>query len=175
MFLAHKVSLPKWEPHPDLAEGEFQADAITVDLRTVNNTLSFWRCGDTEPAEENIREAGLAMASTMDRANSIDLVWFDKGELEQAGYIVRQTDGVTKVPDLCSHHYDVCSLDYTRLGDLANRVKKAIANGQFHKFRRKQVLDLVVDAAALGRIDTEQLKCTLRIEVQKALDQRLKQ
>ena len=100
MFLARKISFPKWETHPDLSAGEIQADAITADLRTFGNKLSVWRCGDAKPAYGDIQEAALAMASTMDRANKFDLVWFDKGELERAGFIIKQTAGETSVAGL---------------------------------------------------------------------------
>ena len=174
MFLARKVSLPKWETHPDLSEGEIQADAITADLRTFDNRLSVWCCGDEGPACEDLQKAALAMASTMDRANTIDLVWIDKGELERAGFIIRQSEGETCVPDLVSLHYDVCSLDYAKLGAMACLVEKAIANGQSRRFRRKQVLDLIVDATVKGRVDQDQLKCSLKKDVQKEIDKRRK-
>ena len=175
MFLARKINFPKWGTHPDLSAGEIQADAITADLRTFGNKLSVWRCGDAKPACGDIQEAALAMASTMDRANKFDLVWFDKGELELAGFIIKQTAGETSVPDLVSLHYDVCGLDFSRLGEIAFRVGTAIANGQYRQFRRKQMLDLVVDAAELGRVDTKLLKCTLSKEVQKATNERHKE
>ena len=175
MFLARKISLAKWMPHQGFAEGEIRADAITADLRTSGNALSVWRCGDNQPTETDIRDAALAMASLMERADTIDLAWFDKGELEQAGHNVQQKDGVTNVPDLRSNHYDIHDLDYTRLGDIASRVAKAVENCQYHRFREKQVLELLADAVALHRIDMKCLKCTLRQEVQQALDKRLKQ
>ena len=82
--------------------------------------------------------AALAMASLMERTDTIDLAWFDKRELEQAGHNVQQEDGVTNVPDLRSNHYDIHDLDYTRLGDIASRVAKAVENCQYHRFREKQ-------------------------------------
>ena len=50
MFLARKVSLAKWSKKDELAEGEIPADAVTADLRTQDNKLSFWRCGNGEGA-----------------------------------------------------------------------------------------------------------------------------
>ena len=51
MFLARKISLAKWskkQEQGELAEDEIPADAVTADLRTQDNKLSFWRCGDGE-------------------------------------------------------------------------------------------------------------------------------
>ena len=42
--LARKISRAKWEATKDLGDGEIQADAVSADLRTMGNTLSFWRC-----------------------------------------------------------------------------------------------------------------------------------
>ena len=172
MFLARKISFPKWKQRPDLAEGELRADAVTADLRTVDDALSVWQCGDNEATEKDVQEAALAMASIMDRADTIDLAWLDKDELEQAGHIVRQTSGHTNVLDLRSHHFDICALDYTRLGDIASRIAKAARDGQCHRFRRRAVLDLLADAVELCRIKVAHLKCPLRQQVQDHLDER---
>ena len=48
MFLARKISLAKWSKKGELEVGEIAADAVTADLRTQDNKLSFWRCGDGE-------------------------------------------------------------------------------------------------------------------------------
>ena len=172
MFLARKISLPKWKQHPDLAEGELRADAVTADLRTVDNALSVWQCGDNEATEKDVQEAALAMASIMDRADTIDLAWLGKDELEQAGHIVRQTNGETNVLDLRSHHFDICELNYTRLGDIASRIAKAVRDGQRRRFRRRAVLDLLADAVELDRIKIPYLKCPLRQQVQEHVDER---
>lgn len=55
MYLARKITLSKWEARQGLSEDEIAADAVTADLRTQKNGLSFWRCcpetnGDVEKA-----------------------------------------------------------------------------------------------------------------------------
>ena len=55
MFLARKITRAKWDTGQELSAGEISADAVTSDLRTKENTLSFWRCrtetnGDVEDA-----------------------------------------------------------------------------------------------------------------------------
>ena len=174
MFLARKISLPKWKPNPGFTEGEIPADTITADLRTTDNELSVWRCGDDQPTDADIRDAALAIASAMARADSIVLTWFDKGELHQAGHKIQQEDEVTNVPDLRSHHYNIQHLDYTRLGDIATRVAKAVENCQYRRFRKNQVLDLLADAVEQRRIDIESLDPKLRQEAQQTLDKRSK-
>lgn len=169
MWLAHKVTFSKWEPHPQIEGAEFQADAVTGDLRTYDNVLSFWHCGDDEATDGDVEDAALAMASIMDKANKVELIWLDRGELEQAGYVVEQTNGETRVPDLVSKHYDVGHFDYVRLGDIARRVQTAIANDQCRLFRRGQVLGLLAKAARQKRFDPDSLKDKLRTEVKAEL------
>lgn len=172
MFVARKISRSKWKPHQDLAQWELQADAITGDLRTVGNALSVWHCGEEEATDKDVRDAALAMVSLMDRARPIDLVWFDRDELERAGHKVEQTDGETNVADLCSSHYDICGLDYARLGDVATRVAAAIEEGRYRRFTRREVLELLTDAIASDRLEISVLKCRLRREVQDTADNR---
>ena len=170
MWLAHKVTFSKWDSHPQIEGAEFQADAITADLRTYDNVLSFWHCGDNDVTEVGVEDAALAMASIMDRANKVELVWLDGRELEQAWYLVEQTDGETMVPDLVSKHYDVGYFDYVRIGDVARRVQTAIANGHSRLFRRRQVLGLLAKAARQKRFDPGILKDKLRSEMEAELN-----
>ena len=83
MFLARKVSLAKWSKKDELAEGEIPADAVTADLRTQDNKLSFWRCGNGEGIEVN--EAVLALAAAGTRVDKIDVVWLAVDELRSDG------------------------------------------------------------------------------------------
>ena len=169
MFLAHKISYAKWSKSLDLPVNQIPADAITADLRTQGNTLSFWNCGDNQVTKEALDEVTLAILTDLDKAAKIYLIWLKKETLEQDGYIIKQTDGKTKVPDLVSFHYDVCNLDYKRLGDMARRVQEAVTDGLWKQLRRDEVLELAVNAGRNGRLDTEKLKPKLRSEVESKL------
>lgn len=84
MFLARKITRAKWtHKRGQLAKGEIAADAVTADLRTQDNALSFWRC----PAEarDDIEKAALAIAATRDRVDKIEIVWLTEDELLAAG------------------------------------------------------------------------------------------
>ena len=83
MFLARKITLAKWRSGKDLLEGEISADAVTVDLRTKENSLSFWQCGDE--AQTKIEDAALAIASGWERVDKLDIVWIAGEELEATG------------------------------------------------------------------------------------------
>ena len=60
------------------------------------------------------------------------------------------------------------------LGDIASRVAKAVKDGQWRRFRSRDVLDLLADAVELNRIKINDLKCPLRQQVQNTLDKRRK-
>ena len=72
-FFARKITRAKWMRHPELSAGEIAADAVTADLRTSGNALSFWRCGSA--AEVEVERVALAMAAAGDRIDRLDLVW----------------------------------------------------------------------------------------------------
>ena len=59
--LARKISRAKWEATKDLGDGEIQADAVSADLRTMGNTLSFWRCASA--SDDALGRTVLAMAA----------------------------------------------------------------------------------------------------------------
>ena len=98
MFLARKIAWGKWEPKPDLSNEEIPADAVTGDLRTHENSLSFWRC-HTE-TNSDVEEAALAIAAAGNRIDKIDIVWLVDDELRADGQTLRNSDGRTPIPDL---------------------------------------------------------------------------
>ncbi len=171
MFLAHRISYAKWKKCLNSPLDEISADAITVDLKTQGNTLSFWFCGNDEASEEALNTAALAMCTEMDKASTIHLVYLEKGILESDGYTVAQTVGATKVTDLISLHYDVLGLNYKLLGDMAQRVQQAVSSSRMHKVVRKDLLEMVVGAARDGRLDSTKLKPTFQTEVESKLSQ----
>ncbi|MDE0554264.1 MAG: hypothetical protein OXI24_08630, partial [Candidatus Poribacteria bacterium] len=124
MFLARKISRAKWETKEELSEGEISADAVTADLRTNDNMLSFWRCGSGMKAQ--VEDAALAIAAASDRVDKLDIVWVDEDELKTDGQTLEDTPGRTHVTELIDRHVDVCQLDYVRLGNVAHHVLTAI-------------------------------------------------
>ncbi len=72
MYLVRKINHAKWERTNGLAPGGIPADAVTVDLRTMNNSLSFWRY--TGDHYEGLCEAVLALAAGFERLDKADVV-----------------------------------------------------------------------------------------------------
>ena len=167
MLLARKIARAKWNAQRSVLQGfgaeEIRADAITADLRTRDDALSFWRCptGDRDELEE----VALAIAAMGDRPSKLDLVWLKYVELQADGLVLKNTRGDTPVADLADMHVDVCKLDYVRLGTVARRVVAAIAEQRCCRFSATDVKQLLLAAIREKRIKLDNLKPTLKEKV----------
>ena len=163
MFLARKIARVKWEPKPDLSAGEISADAVTGDLRTHENSLSFWRC-HTE-TNGDVEEAALAIAAAGNRIDKIDIVWLVDDELRADGQTLRDSDGRTPIPDLVDRHVDVCKLDYIHLGKIACRVVAAIEANRWRRLQRAHIKKLLLTAIKEDRVKIDKLEGDVRNEI----------
>lgn len=167
MFLARMIARSKWEPKDGLASDEIPADAITADLRTANNTLSFWQCGQATAPE--VSDAVLAIAAGRDQIQKLDIVWIRMDELESDGQRIRSTQGRTPVAGLSERHVDLYHLDYRRLGRIGNRVAAAISQEQWKRFRQREIVDLLATAVRNGRLSEGDLAEKVRRKLRVAL------
>ena len=152
---------------PELSTGEIAADAVTADLRTSGNALSFWRCGNAAVAE--VECVALAMAAAGDRIDRLDLVWIAEENLAADGQAYEDTDGRTPVAGLRKHHVDLLRLDYVRLGSVAKRVASAIESERCVRLTRARVKRLLVAAVKRGDVTTAELADRVGEEVGDAL------
>ena len=169
MFLARKITRAKWpnkakwSDKTELSADEIPADAVTADLRTRDNALSFWQCGAGTQIE--VEDAALAIAAAGDRIDRLDLVWFADEELQNDGQTFRNTPGRTPIPELIRLHVDVHRLDYVRLGKVAHRVVDAIEGGQYVRLTKARVTELLTEAVEQARVDPADLPGNIRVEV----------
>ena len=147
----------------ELSDGEIPADAVTVDLRTQQNSLSFWRC--PTDVERDIEEAALAIAAAGDRVDRLDIVWLTDEELQADGQVLEDTAGRTPVTDMAAMHVDVSRLDYVRLGNVARGIAAAIQANRWRRLTRRRVKALLEEAIGEGRVDPTALAGTLRAQV----------
>ena len=161
MFLARKITRAKWE----LVQDRISADAVTGDLRTRGNSLSFWQCGKGQKTD--VEEAALAIAAGQDRVDRLDIVWLPDHRLADGDQEIIPTRGKTPVPELANRHVDVRRLNYVKLGVVANLVHTAIEDGQYVRLPKAHVKKLLIEAASKGRIDTEGMSKDLQAEVAK--------
>ena len=159
MFLARKITRAKWVS-ADLDSGEIPANAVTADLRTRNNTLSFWQCGDG--TEDELNEAVLALAAAGQRVDNIDIVWLSYDELRADGQRLDITEGLTPVAELVERHVDLSFLDYVRLGKVADRVAAALQQGRHRRVTRPRVIKILASAVQQRRLDPSDLQEKVR-------------
>ena len=169
MFLARKITRAKWETKQGFADGEIQADAVTADLRTQENSLSFWQCGDGTRGE--VEKAALALAAGFERVDKLEIVWIFEDELRADGQNWAETAGRTPVTDLNNLHVDLSRLDFVRLGKVANLVATAIADRRYHRISKGDVTKLLASAVRQDRVKLDALEIKVRMEVSKLLEE----
>ena len=145
-----------------MSNDEIPADAVTADLRTQGNSLSFWQC--PTDATRDVEEAALAIAAARERVDRLDIVWLDDQELQDDGQTLRNSEGRT-VPRLAHLHVEVFRLDYVRLGSVAHRIVAAIRENRYRRLTRGDVKRLITAAVEQGRIDLDALQDKVRAEV----------
>lgn len=166
MFLARTITRSKWEPKHGLQSGEISADAVTGDLRTRDNMLSFWQCLSGTDAE--LEDVVLAIATGREEVAEVEIVWLDDEEMRTDGQTLINSEGRTPVSELVSLHVDVCRLDYKRLGKVAHRVVSAFDEGRYCRLTRARILALLTSAVRKSRVDLKDLKEKVQDAVQKS-------
>ena len=163
MILVRKYTPAKWKSPPNFPRGALPADAVTADLRTTHNTLSFWKCESIE--NDGLDGPALAIAAGKERLETIDLVWLPQKDFLEEDLTLQQTKGKTPVESWADRHFDVTCLDYVRLGKIAHRVAAAIKNLQCRRFPRKAVANLLMTAVREQRVNPDDLKENVRSKI----------
>lgn len=158
--VARMVSRAKWTAREGFGADEIPADAIS-DLRTQENTLSFWRVADND--DPWWQEVALALAAARDQLAPIDVVKVDESLLQAAAGTLENTRGNTPVGDLVERHVDASHLDSVRLCAVARIVLDAV--GEVRRLTRKEVKKLLADAIEGGRLAVDSLHEKLRNEI----------
>ena len=166
MFLARKITRSKWEKE-GFHDGEIPADAVTADLRTRDNKLSFWQCG--EGTADDVEEAALALAAASERVDKLELVWISEDDLQTDGQEWDATRGRTPVEDLNGLHIDLLRLDFVRLGKVAGRVANSLEKSRYCTLTKKHVRKLLASAVKEGRVEFGALGEGIQKEVRKLL------
>lgn len=148
--------------------GEIPADAVTADLRTNGNALSFWRCETGNRGE--FEDAALAIAASGDRIDKLEVVWIAEEELRSHGQTLKDTDGHTPISSLRKRHVDVHKLDYVRLGDVAQQIVVAIESDRYLRLTKKTVTNLLVSAVQQKNLNLDKLNDKVREEVTRSLE-----
>ena len=165
-YIVRKISRAKWEPKEELGVDAIAADAVTADLRTTGNCLSFWECSDPNNREE-LKEIALALATPAnresDRVDKIDLAWIERKAVEGKGITLERTQGDTRIPHLRLKHIDAIHLDLNKIGILAKLLAHSVRNdNQYFRFTQAKVRKILSEALENGHISLDDLPERIR-------------
>lgn len=128
-YLVRKININNWPDgeHSFLtSKEELRADSITSDLRTTNDTLSWWRVED----ETELEHVGTSIVSILkSKQNNIRIIALPYEEIEKK-FDLKNTpqNGDTAILKFKQRHYDICNLNYGSLGDLGYIIAKETSN-----------------------------------------------
>jgi len=141
-LLVRKIDKGKWLQNKITEDEDVSADAITLCLRTLKNTLSVWKVS----TEDEIKEAILAIISGSDHLETIDIVSINCQEIVSDGITLAQNPETarTRVQDLKNSHYDIINLSYSKLGVVSRHIVDCFKNGYqiTNSFKERQVIRL---------------------------------
>ena len=163
--VVRKISRAKWDPKEELGSDAISADAVTSDLRTNGNCLSFWECTDAN-SEIELHEIVLALAGAFERLDKIDVAWIDQDVAAKKGITFEKSEGRTLVADLRKKHLDAIQLELNKITILAKLLAKAVRNdNNFRRYTRKDVLKVLTEAIQKGRLSIDELPENIRKSV----------
>ncbi|WP_457653011.1 hypothetical protein [Rhodocaloribacter sp.] len=165
-YVLRSIKRAKWEPAEHTAG--IRADALGC-IRTQGDILSVWRCSSEE---SDIREAALAYASAMERPSTFDIVILNLKKLVSKGLEYTETPGKTPIADLKDLHLDIVRLDVEKITYLAECIAEVVRNENDHciRFRRKEVIEMIVHAISCGKVQLEKLASDMRKVIEKELN-----
>jgi len=160
-LLVRKIDKAKWLQN-DIVRGEdISADAITNCMKTYRNTLSAWQIDN----DAEIDDAVLAIVSSHQHLDTIDIVCISKDRLDQNGINMKSTPGRTPVEDLTNKHIDIANLTYKTLGDVAYHIVKAFCEQNVKRYTRGSLKKLLKEAINSGRLDIANLEPSVSIKL----------
>lgn len=163
-YLVRKITRAKWDLPEGFAKGEIPADAISVDLRTKSNALSFWRCASE--TSDNLAEVALILAAAGGSVGPMDLVWLPRKTL-CAGLANKDTRGETPIESLADRHVDIFQLDYKRLGKIAEAISAAVAEENCTRLSKSEIIKIFKKAEETGQVQRSDLPEKIRMELNK--------
>lgn len=169
-ILVRKITKSKWPDsiclgvESETMIEEVPADAITSCLRTSKNTLSVWEVEN----EEGLEEAALALVTSAQKLENIDIIYIDKAILLDYKFIIKDdVPGATSVEDLKNTHRDISDLNYKRIGEFAYIVAKSISNSKFKRFTRKKLIKIINKAIDENRLQIDTLNDNIKKDILK--------
>lgn len=155
-YLVRKVGISHWPDGENCffsCRDNLPADAIS-ELNTQDNALSVWKIDD----ESEVEKIGLSFISTLSkRQGKIRLVILPFSDIEQNFDLQNSPeDGLTAIPSAKQYHYNIKSLTYSKLGEIAELIAIATSNCEkqcVFSFRIKDMLEKLRELYKVGQLD----------------------
>lgn len=162
-FFVRKITRAKW-PESEVSVEEIPADVISIDLRTQQNRLSFWRIETLDDLEK--AALALAVSSNTKSIEKIDVVYISEEEIRAAGIVIdNNSPGDTVVGDLMKLHCDFCELNYGSLGRISILINNNMQGNHYKRYSRKELRGMVGKAFRDQRICQDKCKEELFSEI----------
>lgn len=153
-LLVRKFELAKWNQNKILEGEHASADAITGCTRTSSNSLSVWSISEMD----ELKEAVLAIASGLQRPDTLDFLIIETALIEDSGLIIDDKGKVrTPYHAFEPKHRDIIKLNYSSLGTMANIIIDHIRHSKWVRFRVKEIKALILDGIRDGKVQVEDL------------------
>jgi leucyl aminopeptidase (aminopeptidase T) len=152
-LLVREIVKAKWMQHEILSVEDVSADAITNCMKTKENTLSAWQVAE----EKTIEDAALAIVSSHQHLDTIDVVCLDPSSLESNGIKLQSIPGNTPVKYLKDQHIDICDLTYRTLGTVAEQIVHVLKEGKDVRYTKGKIKKLLKDAIDQGHLQRDDL------------------
>ncbi len=152
-LLVRKIDKGRWLQNDILNGEDISADAITICMKTTNNTLSTWRIDN----EAQIDEAVLAIVSGHQHLDAIDVAWLSQEQIKAEAISIQDTSGITPITALVDSHVHVVDLTYTSLGKIANCIVNCFLENSVRRYTRGMLIKLLRKAIESGRLEKEML------------------
>jgi hypothetical protein len=166
-YLVRKITRAKWDNKDGLDLDETPADAVTADLRTSGNTLSFWKI-ETQSDDEFCMTA-LALITAAQCIERMDLAWVENDSICTNKITIISSDGRTPVTSLRSNHVDLANLDLGRLCKIAGFIVEALSLGQYRRFTKLELIQIIIDAVKKNLVSIDDLEPDVKMEIEKRL------
>lgn len=155
-LLVRKINGPLWEKEASKIEhiNDVCSDAITKCLSTRGNTLSTWEI----ETEDNLEEAILAITSSADHLDTIDVICIEMEDIDKYGINIKSSVVPNPVEDLINSHKDIYNLTYKSLGDFACLILSYVRGNKRKRFGVKKIKELIEKAIKDGRVNVDLLK-----------------
>lgn len=156
--LARKIERKYWNRAADLPN-EVPAETL-IDLKARGNTLSFWLCDRSDTS--SIERAALAVASTWDRLDDVDMTWVKEADLVSDAIEVIASEGDSLFSGSNALHRDAAKLTATKLCKIAERIINEYDLAQTHRVPAFDVANKLLAAIENEEIEPTKLHPKLK-------------